>query len=356
MDNEPDWLKERREEAKKQQLKHTIRPFKEQLSTSILFNYEGLKNPIKQSMITFTPSIVLEEPIENRVFTGVVPDSLFEAFHEANANIFTIRITPTSHSPIIISRESFGTGADHIVIIVEKGSKCQIIDMHTSKHSQTQNLRSDGTEFFLDDGSEIDYYTIQEYDEFTLAVETSRIHLGEYSRFSWNGCSLGSNGHFLTTFADGKEGSSFKQQLVSLKKSDQQIFSKLTAELKGKNSIANIKVKGVATEKSKTIISCGIHIHKDALDATGIQDIDLVILDEGCIADAIPMLEIDNPFVTCRHAARVGHFDKDVLFYLQSRGLSQEQAKKMIINGFFSSFITEIDNHEIKEKLNNALC
>ena len=76
-----------------------------------------------------------------------------------------------------------------------------------------------------------------------------------------------------------------------------------------------------------------------------------MLLSENAEADAVPNLEIDNNNVKCSHGVTIGQIDHEKLFYLMSRSLSEENAKRKIVEAFFDPLIRKI---EVKELRKNA--
>jgi Fe-S cluster assembly protein SufD len=72
--------------------------------------------------------------------------------------------------------------------------------------------------------------------------------------------------------------------------------------------------------------------------------------------DALPILEIEADDVRCRHGSTTGRIDEEQIFYLMSRGLSYQEAQRMIVQGFFETVITEFPVEGMQEKIRLALC
>ncbi|NEN44410.1 Fe-S cluster assembly protein SufD, partial [Escherichia coli] len=81
-----------------------------------------------------------------------------------------------------------------------------------------------------------------------------------------------------------------------------------------------------------------------------------LVLTDGARADAVPNLEIETGEITgAGHAATVGRFDDEQLFYLCSRGISAEQARRLIVRGFFSEVINRIPIPTVREELEHRV-
>ncbi|MBI5037698.1 MAG: SufD family Fe-S cluster assembly protein [Candidatus Kerfeldbacteria bacterium] len=96
----------------------------------------------------------------------------------------------------------------------------------------------------------------------------------------------------------------------------------------------DILLKGVYTEQSKGVITGLIKIDRRAQDTDSYFGDDVLLFDQGMTASE-PMLEIEADNVRASHGSTTGRVNSDQLFYLQSRGLSYQQARYMIIQGFF---------------------
>ena len=96
-----------------------------------------------------------------------------------------------------------------------------------------------------------------------------------------------------------------------------------------KNTTSKIITKGVLNNKSKALSRSLVKIKENAPKSNGYEKQEALLLSENAEADAIPYLEIDNNDVKCSHSSAVGQIDKDVLFYMMSRGLNESEAKKI---------------------------
>jgi Fe-S cluster assembly protein SufD len=77
-----------------------------------------------------------------------------------------------------------------------------------------------------------------------------------------------------------------------------------------------------------------------------------LVLTDGCRADSVPNLEIETgEILGAGHASATGRFDDEQLFYLQSRGVTKEEARRLVVHGFFADLITKISVPEVRERL-----
>jgi len=77
-----------------------------------------------------------------------------------------------------------------------------------------------------------------------------------------------------------------------------------------------------------------------------------LVLTDGCRADSVPNLEIETgEIVGAGHASATGRFDDEQLFYLQSRGISSDEARRLVVHGFFADIIRRIGIPEVEQRL-----
>lgn len=102
----------------------------------------------------------------------------------------------------------------------------------------------------------------------------------------------------------------------------------------GKKSKSKITNKAVLDERSRQVYRGLIKINKNINGCFGIQKSNTLLLSNEARADNIPSLEIDNNDVACKHSVGISKISEEVLFYMESRGLSEEWAKQEYIRGF----------------------
>jgi len=109
------------------------------------------------------------------------------------------------------------------------------------------------------------------------------------------------------------------------------VMTHLTPETFGR-----VTIKGVAENGARVKIKGLIRIEKDAQNTDSFLSMKILLLDKISGATAEPELEILANRVKASHSASVGKIDEEQMFYLKSRGISEEEAKKIIVNGFIN--------------------
>ncbi len=109
-----------------------------------------------------------------------------------------------------------------------------------------------------------------------------------------------------------------------------------------KNSISNITIKGAAQNNSTVSNDGIIKISKNGFNCIGHQNLKNIILDQSSKINSEPILEIHNNEVKCSHGCSISQIEDEIINYIKSRGITQSQATKLIIEGFFYDTIENL--------------
>ncbi|MDA9062827.1 Fe-S cluster assembly protein SufD [Candidatus Pelagibacter sp.] len=114
-------------------------------------------------------------------------------------------------------------------------------------------------------------------------------------------------------------------------------------------------IKSVLNDNAKGIYQGKIYVDSKAQKTNGYQLSKALLLNENTEFDGKPELEIYADDVKCSHGATSGNLDEDAIFYLMSRGLSHQQSKELLINGFLIDAVEKITDEEIKDLIKNMI-
>jgi len=140
-----------------------------------------------------------------------------------------------------------------------------------------------------------------------------------------------------------------------LTKNNQQHEIKTNINHIGETTKSYQKIKAVVNNNSKAIFQGKIYVDRNAQKTNGYQLSKAILLDQNCEFDSKPELEIYADDVKCSHGSTSGSLDENSIFYLMTRGMRREEAKKILIKGFLCDAIESITNDEIKEFLYKKL-
>jgi Fe-S cluster assembly protein SufD len=121
------------------------------------------------------------------------------------------------------------------------------------------------------------------------------------------------------------------------------------------NTTSDLLFKGALKGKSRSVWQGMIYVAPGAQKTDGYQANRNLVLDDQARADSIPGLEILADDVRCTHGATVGKMEEEPLFYLKSRGIPQEEAERLIVEGFFDPIMQRIPFEGVRERFQAAI-
>ncbi len=340
---EPKWLTEHRNKAK--QNNAPLPSFRHGTSIMIKpkFNFENISSSEINPKVEIT-NAKLKEITEKEFmeFQKInVEKDKFYYLHQEKINKFIyLNIPKKINEPIIVNIDCDENVFLSFYIQVEKNSKATII------FNKKGSFFSEDIRIITKENSLLDFILIDSLKKeniqkiITSSKKNSNINIvstclsGEYKKIDIINSLFEEESNINTT--------------VLYHSNKNQIFDIYTAAIhEAPNTTSNILTKGVVLDKSKALSRGLIKIKQHAPNSKGYEKQEVLILSDNAEADAIPNLEIDNNEVICSHGSSVTNIDKELLFYMTSRGINEDDAKKLLINGFFSPLIDKFK--EFKE-------
>src|SRR3989344_1957558 len=207
----------------------------------------------------------------------------------------------------------------------------------------TKLSNNDDVSYITDDirvickeNSKVDIITVQNINKNSINIQRRKSLNQRDSSINWTDVCLGSKytkSNIVTSLAG--QGSNISNTVIFLA-SDSQKFDIYTASIhKAPQTVSNILTKGVLNNEAKALSRGLVKIEENAFNSNGYEKQEALLLSDKAEADAIPNLEIHNHDVRCTHGSTIGQIDKEKIFYLMSRGLNEEEAKKQIVEGYF---------------------
>jgi FeS assembly protein SufD len=235
-------------------------------------------------------------------------------------------------------------------VVAEEQSKLIFLEELYSKGPTNPTLVASNTEIYARPGSHIDYSSIQLLDDQTAHVSSRVAETANDSRVTVSSLSLGAsvsrsrtnfllNGRgslaegFEIFFTDGKQRYDFETNLVH----------------NSQDSTGSTQARGVLKGESQSIFKGMIKIINAAKNSRSYLAHHAMLLERTAKSDAVPSLEIENNEVRATHSASVAQIDEEQLFYLQARGLSPDEAKKMVVLGFFEPVLSRVPIEQTRE-------
>ncbi|RKX68330.1 MAG: Fe-S cluster assembly protein SufB, partial [Spirochaetes bacterium] len=316
--------------------------------------YHSIQEDLKsQGVLFLSPEQALEEhpDIVKKYFGTIIPfnDNKFAALNTAvwsgGSFIYVppnIKVEIPLQAYFRINSENFGQ-FERTLIIVDENSFVHYIEGCTAPVYTTDSLHSAVVEIVAEKGARVRYSTIQNWSGDIYNLVTKRAVAKENATVEWVDGNIGSKRTMkypaVWLMGEGAHG-----EVLSIafggKDQEQDTGGKIVHNASNTSSIITSKSiskdGGTATYRGLIKVAEGLHNVKSHVVC------DALILDEKSISKTFPYMEVESDDVSVEHEARVSRISEDQLFYLTARGLSEEEASMMIVNGFLDPLVKQL--------------
>lgn len=239
--------------------------------------------------------------------------------------------------------------AGHLVITAEPYSQAVVVIEHQGSAAFVDNV-----EIVTGEGAKLVVVGLQDWDDDAVQLSHHHVLVGKDATVKHVMVTFGGdlvrNGTSLRYDGPGGEVDLLGMYFVD---SRQHIENRLFVDHNTPQGRSNVEYKGALQgEKAHAVWIGDVLIRPEAI---GISTFELnrnLVLTDGARADSVPNLEIETGEIEgAGHASATGRFDDEQLFYLRSRGIPADQARRLVVRGFFTSLIGKIDVPELTERL-----
>lgn len=268
-----------------------------------------------------------------------------------------IRIAQESENaePATLVRSTLGDTprAAHTVITAEKFSRSVVVLDNRELARIAENI-----EIVVEDEAQLTVITIQDWDRTAVHAASHFAKLGRNAKLKHIVVTLGGDVVRIipsTTFAGpGGEVEMFGLYFADAgQHQEQHVF----VDHAQPNCKSRVTYKGALQGEKAHTVWIGDVLIRAAAEGTDTYEMNRnLILTDGARSDSIPNLEIETgEIVGAGHASATGRFDDEHLFYLQSRGIDELEARRLVVRGFLMEVVQQIGNRELEDRLAEAL-
>lgn len=255
----------------------------------------------------------------------------------------------------------WGAGAgtayfSHVLVWLEEGASATYVHEYASPSEKSQSMHSGIVEIQLDSSARLVFVELQSWGEHMWNFSRERAVVGRDGHLDWIFGAIGSrltkNFSEIDLVGQGAEGRMsgfyFTDGIQHLDHDTQQNHN-------APNTTSDLLFKGALKDKSRSVWQGMIYVAPGAQKTDGYQSNPNLVLSDEARADSIPGLEIQADDVRCTHGATVGKIDPEEVFYLQSRGIPQVEAERLIVEGFFDPIMQRIPFEKVRQRLQQAI-
>ncbi|RHW25548.1 Fe-S cluster assembly protein SufD [Nocardioides immobilis] len=294
-----------------------------------------------------------------RGLSGLVPlDRISARAWEASSSVFEVDIPEDAVIEGASTIRVAGTGTDdataaHLLVRAGRFSRATVVVLYSGSATWAENI-----EVVVEDGAELTFVTVQDWADDAVHLVSQHARVGRDATLKHVAITFGGNVVRSDTSAEyAGPGGSVEMLGLYFADAGQHIEHRLFVDHNAPKTKSNVVYKGALQgEKAHTVWIGNVLIRKVAEGIDTYEENRNLVLTDGCRADSVPNLEIETGEIAgAGHASATARFDDEHLFYLRSRGISEKEAQRLVVHGFFNDLIRRINVPELEEKLTTTV-
>jgi len=249
---------------------------------------------------------------------------------------------------------------NYTLVVAEESASVTILERQATGEDATAveegRYYSGVVEAVAEENAHIQYGALQNLSEETYNFQVKRGHAHQYGQVNWIEGNIGTR---LTKTAVETRllGAASESKIVGafFGHEDQHFDLGSSVWHEGEHTTADLVTRGVLDDSARSVYEGVQDVGTDAWDTNSYQRENTLLLSEDSEADASPKLIINNHDTEASHSATVGQVDAEEMLYMTSRGLGEERATNMLVEGFFVPVLQEVAVDEFREDLEDLI-
>ena len=330
--------------------------------------YHNVREEVRRQGVIYTDmeSAVADPeygPMVREHFMKLVPptDHKFVALHGAVWSGGSFVFVPP-HVKVEIPLQSYfrlnapGAGQfEHTLIIVSEGSYLHFIEGCSAPKYNVANLHAGCVELYVAKNARLRYSTIENWSKNMYNLNTKRAVVEEGGTVEWVSGSFGSHTSYLYPMSILKgENSRMEFTGITFAGKGQNLDTGAKVVHAAPHTYSNISTKSISKDGGVCTYRSSVEILPQAHGCRSSVNCESLMLDDRSRSDTVPVMDIRNDDVDVGHEAKIGRISDDAIFYLMSRGLSEADARSMIVTGFAEPIAKELPV-EYAVEMNNLI-
>lgn len=245
----------------------------------------------------------------------------------------------------------------HILVYLDRGAS--LTYMHESaspSEKEGQTFHAGIVEIIVSESANLRFVELQSWGEHVWNFSHERVKVERDANLDWIFGAIGS--HLTKNFSDLDlvgVGASGRMSGFYFTDNHQHLDHDTQQNHHAPNTTSDLLFKGALKDRSRSVWQGMIYVAPGAQKTDGYQANRNLVLSKNARADSIPGLEILADDVRCTHGATVGKIDPDQVFYLNSRGVSNEDAERLIVEGFFDPIMQRIPFEGVRQRFQSSI-
>ncbi len=316
--------------------------------------YHSIREDLAKKGVIFTDTdsaLREHEDIFKKYFATVVPpnDNKFAALNSAvwSGGSFVyvpkgVEVDMPLNAYFRINAQNMGQ-FERTLIIADEGSKVHYIEGCTAPIYSTESLHCAVVEVIAKKGATIRYTTLQNWSNDVYNLVTKRAHAYENAVVEWVDANIGSKltMKYPSVYLLGRYAKADLLSVAFAGKGQHQDTGAKAVHL-APDTTSRIISKSVSKDDGRTSYRGLLYVAKGARNVKSTVRCDALLIDEHSRTDTYPYIEVNEDDATITHEASVGKIGEEQIFYLMSRGFSEQEALNLVVSGFLEVFTKEL--------------
>lgn len=272
------------------------------------------------------------------------------------ATVITVPRSATPAAAIMVTVTGPGKDAvayGHLQVRAEQFAEAVVVIDHRGSGTYADNV-----EFVVGDGARLNVISVHDWADDAVHVSAHHSKLGRDAALKHTAITLGGDLVRIsptTTFTE--RGGDVELLGLYFADAGQHLEHRTFVDHAVPNCRSRVTYKGALQGDGAHTVWIGDVLIRAAAEGTDTFELNRnLVLTDGARADSVPNLEIETGEIAgAGHASATGRFDDEQLFYLQARGIPEEQARRLVVRGFFHEILVKINVPELRERLAAAI-
>ena len=244
---------------------------------------------------------------------------------------------------------------EHTLIIVDEGAYLHFIEGCSAPKYNVANLHAGCVELYVGKNAKLRYSTIENWSKNMYNLNTKRAIVEEGGTIEWVSGSFGSHVSYLYPMSILKgDDSRMEFTGITFAGEGQNLDTGAKVVHTGKRTSSYINTKSISKDGGISTFRSSVQIGKQASGSKASVSCQSLMLDDISRSDTVPAMDIRTRDATVGHEAKIGRISDEGVFYLMSRGISEEDARAMIVSGFADDVSKELPL-EYAVEMNNLI-
>ena len=251
---------------------------------------------------------------------------------------------------------------NYTLVVAEDSASVTILERQATGADESVDGELEGryysgiVEAVAGENAHVQYGALQNLSEETYNYQVKRGHAGTYGQVNWIEGNIGTR--LTKTSVETRllgDGSESKIVGAFFGHDDQHFDIGSRVWHEAEHTTADLVTRGVLDDESRSVYEGVQDVGREAWDTNSYQRENTLLLSDDAEADASPKLIINNHDTEASHSATVGQVDAEDMLYMTSRGIGEEQATNMLVEGFFVPVLEEVAVDELREDLEDLV-